>query len=310
MMFKTLFLIFAFAFTQLAHSKVEAKWLTVASVLIDDGKTKILFDPAWTRPSLLHWLGIKELSSDEKLVSEILQKNNMTKIDAVFSSHSHFDHVVDAPIVSKLTGAVFYTDESSERIARAYKDPAIHTSLIHAGSEIKIGEFTLTLIHRDHSKIFQRFEFLPGPVPKNFDFNFWDYQVGDSWFYIIKHPEGVILVDSGCDSHVEEALEATPKVDVLLQGLASRKDDEQTLNGYVKTFQPKVYVPIHFDNFFADFSEGKEGDLPFIKFDRVMEKLKKAYPAMKADRPLYGRPITLLEVERELTRESSGVLNL
>lgn len=270
----------------------------MSSVVIDDGKTRILFDPAWTRPKLSHWLGFSSLTSDEKLVSDILSKNQLNKIDAVFSSHSHFDHVVDAPMVSKLTGAIFYTDESSERIARAYNEPKVRTIPVTSGKEIRIGEFLITVIGREHSKLFQKIDFLPGAVPEGTNLNFWDYHVGDSWFYIIKHPDGIILVDQGCESHVSEALKVTPNVDALLQGFASRKDNASILNGYVNTYKPKVYVPLHFDNFFADFSEGNEGDLPFVKFDSMMSELKKAYPTMKVDRPLYGKPITLLEIER------------
>jgi L-ascorbate metabolism protein UlaG (beta-lactamase superfamily) len=281
----------------MAHSKVEARWMTVSSVVIDDGKSRILFDPAWTRPGLSHWLGISSFKSDEKLVSEILNKNGLAKIDAVFASHSHFDHVMDAPMVSKLTGAIFYTDESSERIANAYHDPKIRTIPVESGKEIRIGDFLITVLGREHSKIFQKIDFLPGAVPADTNLNFWDYHVGNSWFYLIKHPEGTILLDQGCESHVDDALKVSANVDVLLQGWASRKDDESILDGYVKTYKPKIYVPLHFDNFFADFKEGDEGDLPFIKFDQMLSKLKKAYPTMKVDRPLYGRPITLLEIK-------------
>ena len=302
-MFKTLFLSLML-FTTLAatvrnaHSKVTAKYLTVASVALDDGETRIVFDPAWTRPGLLHVIGWKKLISDEKLVTNILKTNGLEKVDAVFSSHSHFDHVMDAPMVSKVGGAIFYTDESSERLARAYKDNKIRTQRMVPNQKIKIGKFSVTPLERIHSKILHLFYFLPGPVPEDTDLSFWDYHVGDTWFYLVEHPEGTIVVDQGSEPFVDILKKHTKKVDVLIQGVANRKDDDVILNGYVKSFVPKAFVPLHFDNFFVDFNNGGESSLPGVKLEDILSKLKKAYPTMKVDKPLYGKPITILEVER------------
>lgn len=283
---------------QSAQGAVKATYLTVASVALDDGKTRLLFDPAWTRPGVMHVLGFKKLVSDESLVSSILKKNNLEKVDAVFASHSHFDHVIDAPMVSKVAGAIFYTDESSERLAKAYKDPAIKTTRMKAYEKIKIGDFTITPLEREHAKILHLFYFLPGPVPENTDLSFWDYHVGNTWFYLVEHPEGTIVVDQGSNPFVDTLKMHTDKVDVLIQGVANRKDDDSILNGYVKSFIPKVFIPLHFDNFFVDFNDGGESSLPGVKLQDVLSKLKKAYPTMKVDKPLYGKPITVLEVKR------------
>lgn len=294
MMFKTVFLIFLTLGIQTVSAAVQARWLTVTSVLLDDGKTKILFDPAWTRPGIKHWLNISEFKSDENLVTGILKKNYLDRVDAVFASHSHFDHVMDAPMVSKLSGAVFYTDKSSERIAQAYKEPRIRTINIIPDLEIRIGDFLITPILREHSQILHLFYFLPGDVPANTNLSFWDYHVGQTWFYLVKHPSGNIVIDQGSEPHIASLKKHTDKIDVLIQGVANRKDDDTILNGYVKEFKPKFFMPLHFDNFFADFNEGEYSDLPGVKLDQIVEKLKKAYPTMKVDRPLYGKPVTVL----------------
>lgn len=296
-MLKTLFFTILTLATCSVEAAVTARWLTVASVLLEDGQSRILFDPAWTRPNLLHWLNLKQYRSDEELVTKILKENRISSIDAVFASHSHFDHVTDAPMVSRITGAVFYVDESSERLAKAYNDPRIRTIKITHMKQIRIGNFLITPILRQHPKILHLFYFLPGSVPVNTNLSFWDYYTGDTWFYLIEHPEGVILVDQGAESHIDEVKALTGKVDVLLQGVANRIDDDSIINGYVKAFSPKVYVPLHFDNFFASFSAGEEGDLPGVRLQEILDKLKRAYPTMKVERPLYGKPITLLEIK-------------
>lgn len=302
-MFKTLFftlMLFTILAACMRHASatVTAKYLTVASVALDDGKTRLVFDPAWTRPGILHVLGFKKLVSDEKLVTKILKDNNLERVDAVFASHSHFDHVIDAPMVSKVAGAVFYTDESSERLAKAYKEKKIRTIRMIPEQKIRVGDFLITPIPRTHSKILHLFYFLPGPVPEDADLSFWDYHVGDTWFYLVEHPEGNIVIDQGSTPFVDALKKHTQKVDVLVQGVANRKDDDVILNGHVKTFKPKVFIPVHFDNFFIDFNDGGESSLPGVKLDDILSKLKKAYPTMKVDKPLYGKPITVLEVER------------
>lgn len=297
-MLKTLFFIILALGSYKVEATVTAKWLTVSSLVIDDGKTRILFDPAWTRPGILNLLNFSVFKSDETLVKTILQKNAIERMDAVFASHSHFDHVMDAPMVSKLSGAVFYVDESSERIATAYKEPKIRTIRILPSQQIRIGDFLVTPLPRVHSKLLHLFDFLPGPVPKDTDLSFWDYHVGDTWFYLIEHPEITILLDQGSESNLEVLKPHLKHVDVLIQGIANRKSDQIIIDGYAKILKPRQFIPVHFDNFFAEFNEGEEGMLPGIRLEELLTELKKAYPAMSVDRPWYGKTIQLLKVER------------
>jgi L-ascorbate metabolism protein UlaG (beta-lactamase superfamily) len=295
MMFKTVFFIFITLGIHSVEARVTARWLTVASLVIDDGKTRLLFDPAWTRPQLKHVLNWEKLKSDEDLVQRVLTKNKLNRVDAVFASHSHFDHVLDAPMVAKLSGAIFYTDESSERLAKAYKEPRIRTIRLIPHEKIKVGDFLITPINREHSQLLHLIHFLPGAVPVDANLSFWDYHVGDTWFYLVEHPEGTILVDQGSEPYVETLKKYTSKLDIIIQGIANRKTDETILDGYLKAFNPQMFIPVHFDNFFTDFNDGAESLLPGIKIDQLMGKMKKTYPLMKADRPLYGKPIVLLE---------------
>lgn len=297
-MLKTLFFIILALASYKVEAAVKARWLTVSSLVIDDGKTHILFDPAWTRPKLKHIFNIEEFRSDETLVKSVLQKNFIERLDAVFASHSHFDHVMDAPIVSKLSGAVFYVDESSERIASAYNDKKIRTIRIFPSQEIRVGDFVITPLPRAHSKLLHMFDYLPGHVPKDSNLSFWNYHAGDTWFYLIRHPEITILLDQGSEPNLETLKPHTEIVDVLIQGIANRKSDNTIIDGYVKSLKPRQFIPVHFDNFFADFSEGNEGLLPGIRLEELLVKMRKARPAMSVDRPLYGKPIQLLKVER------------
>ena len=292
-MIKRLFaLIFCLSFSTISSAEIKIRWLGVASVIIEDGESSLLMDPDWTRPDLWQVIGLSRLVSNEKLVKSELDKLKIKKVSGIFTSHSHFDHAIDAPLVAKLTDAVNYVDESSLIISNAYKDPRIKTMLIQAGRPIQIGQFTVTAMKREHAKIGAiGIHFLPGSVPKDFDFNFWDYKTGDTWFYLIEHPEKTILLDQGSASHVDLMVKIPAKVDVLIQGVANRENDDLFMKGYLTAFRPKIFIPIHFDNFFKDFNQNDLGELFGVKLDELLTKIRDGHPQTKVIRPVYGEVI-------------------
>ncbi len=292
-MIKRLFvLIFSLILSSSALAEIKIRWLSVASVIIEDGDSSILVDPDWTRPNLFHVLGFSKLVSNEGLVKAELEKLQIKKVSGIFTSHSHFDHAIDAPIVARLTDAINYVDESSLRISNAYKDPRIKTMLIKAGSEIQIGKFRITPMKREHSPIgLIHMHFLPGPVPEDFDFGFWQYKTGDTWFYLIEHPEKTILLDQGSASHINLMTTKPLKVDVLIQGVANRENDQAIVAGYLKEFRPSVFIPLHFDNFFKEFDGENLGRLFGIKLDPLLELIHQEYPQTKVINPHYGEVI-------------------
>jgi len=297
-MFKILISVFIL-FLSLSHanSKVEVRWFSVASLLLEDGETKILFDPMFTRAGIKHWLFFSKFKSDEVLVAKIIKEHQLENINALFASHSHYDHVIDAPIFSKLTGAMFYVDENSERVAKAYKEQKIKTQRFENFARIQIGKFTIIPIKRTHSPLrLLELNWLPGPVPVDFDFGFYDYKVGDTWFYYIEHPAGNILIDQGSEPFIDRLKPFTSKVDFLIQGIANRSSDDAILKGYIPFLKPSIFIPNHFDNFLFDFDPKAEiSYLPGIKMDDLMNKIKKTYPEVNIVMPVFGRRIELMK---------------
>ncbi|MBA2405321.1 MAG: MBL fold metallo-hydrolase [Bdellovibrionales bacterium] len=296
-MFKILISVFL-VFLSLSHAQamIQARWFSVASVLLEDGETQIMFDPMFTRAGIKHWLLFSKLKSDEELVTKIIKEHQLNKITALFASHSHYDHVIDAPMFAKLTGATFYVDESSERVAAAYKESKIRTQRFQNLAKIKIGKFTITPIMRRHSPI-RAFDldWLPGEVPKDFDFGIYDYHVGDTWFYYIEHPEGNILLDQGSEPNLDKLKPYTTAANFLIQGIANRSSDDAILKGYIEKLKPTVFIPTHFDNFFFAFDPAAETSyLPGIDFENLMAKLKKAHPGVDVIMPVFGKKIELV----------------
>lgn len=281
MMLKNLFfiLVLLLPFSR-ALAAIELRWLGVASFLIDDGESKILFDPAWTRPGFFHWLGMASFKSDHELVDRALKKMDVNKIDAVLVTHSHYDHIIDAPYVAARTNAVFYTSPSFEIIAKK-AEPKVQTLPLEVNKPIQVGKFKITAYQRDHAPLIGSIDFVPGEVPKDFNFNFWDYKAGKTWIYLLEHPDGVILFHNthDDDQDLPKYRPDITSIDMLVQGV-TKNDSELLVNGYVKGLKPKVLIANHFDNFLVKFDFEKTRYLPNINLKKVEEDMKAAYPGM------------------------------
>jgi L-ascorbate metabolism protein UlaG (beta-lactamase superfamily) len=232
-------------------------WTGIAGVAVTDGQTTLLFDLVFTKPTLLNWVFNTKFKSDPEKVELGLQKADVQFADAVFSSHEHFDHVIDLPEIARRTKATVYGGPSLERIIK--KSGLDVKFSLHQNKElIQIGDFKIIGFKRQHPPILQKinWSFLPGAVSQDFDFNFYDYKEGDVWSYRVEHPLGRILFDQS-SHYLEENSIYNNKTDVYFLGVSNKVSLFELVENNIKRINAPMLVVTHFDFFFlqSDFLE-------------------------------------------------------
>jgi phosphoribosyl 1,2-cyclic phosphodiesterase len=62
---------------------------------MDDGETQLLADCFFTRPAIILILTSK-IPTDTTVVNRVLFQNKMDRLKALFVTHSHYEHSLDA----------------------------------------------------------------------------------------------------------------------------------------------------------------------------------------------------------------------
>lgn len=257
-----------------AHAALTARWLGVAGLSITDGTTTLLFDPVFTKPGLRHWLLNAVFKSDSVRVDQGLQSAGINRADALFASHCHFDHASDIGRVSEKTGALVHGGPSLRKIALS--DPTVHARFEPMQDEVAfmVGRFRIIPYRRDHSPILRLIDwkFLPGPVPDDFQYEFYSYREGETWGFRIEHPEGNLLIDQSSQWRPKNAA-WIGKTDTYFVGVANTPSFEHLLDENIRVLGARKVIPLHFDLFFLQSDALEAQPLPGTKLDQLAIRL-------------------------------------
>ncbi|MEM7153913.1 MAG: MBL fold metallo-hydrolase [Myxococcota bacterium] len=224
-----------------------ATWLGTAGVVIDDGETRLVIDPFVTRDRLGHVLFRRPVESDPALVDHWLSRAGGFDVDAVFVTHSHYDHTLDAPMVALRTGAVLVGSPDTLLQGRAHRLESRQLVPAETGVPMHFGRFTVTLRPSEHGTP----DLYPGHADKDFRVpaRARDYRTGEVYVIVIEHPYGT-LMHQGSAAWTDETYDESTRADVVLLGVAARDDTTEYIEGVVDRVGAKTIIPIHFDNFF------------------------------------------------------------
>ncbi len=246
-----------------APNDLTVQFLGNTNLLFSDGETSILTDGFFTRPSVFKMLSGK-IAPNEKAVRKCLAKANIEKLDVVIPLHSHFDHAMDAPRVSDLTGGKLIGSSSTINVGKGYGLSENQMRIPPLNEAIQIGKFKITFIasrHWRYPSAKQRAQLLDQDIeaPLVPPVKMIDYKEGISYTIIIEHDSTKIAIQ-GTAGFKENTI-VDQDVDILFLAIAGIETMDETYNQnyqrlVVEALHPEFLVPIHYDDFTVPLSKG------------------------------------------------------
>ncbi|MFH1603248.1 MAG: MBL fold metallo-hydrolase, partial [Pseudomonadota bacterium] len=233
----------------LRDGEIGITWLGTAGHIIRGASFTILIDPYVTRLSLKQVAG-GFATPDETLVARVFKK-----ADYIFISHSHFDHLLDAPAIARHTGALLVGSRDTCNAAIGYGLAPERCRVIYHGDEVDFGGFTLRAIPSVHAGVFAGEEPFPGHITRPFN---WPakadrFRTGDVFSFLFDfHP--LTVYHNGSADLLDKYL-AGVHADIALVGVASSQFTKNYFQRLLAPLAPRVIIPTHFDDFFVEFRE-------------------------------------------------------
>lgn len=255
-----------------AGHNISVKSFGVTSLLFDDGKTRILFDGMVSRPPL--WQAFMgTFDSNVDLVENLVKENHMEKLDAVFVSHSHYDHVLDVPTFARLSSADVYGSRSTLNVVLGNGVPAAQLHKISVGDTYEVGDFSVKVLKALHSTAHFYNDDLGVEIeePVTYPTTMKQLSEGGSFDFYITHGEKSFLIHPSCNFVPHSFDEMRADVVFLSVGTLGGLKAEMKARYYDETIgklKPKLVMPIHWDYFFYPL---EKADYTFYVLDKAIE---------------------------------------
>lgn len=206
-----------------------------------------------------------KLDSDEGTIRNLFNELKIERLDAIAVGHSHHDHALDAPFLSKRFGGVVLGNRSY-RFIHLGKYPNFPRSRLKLfpkeGGTYPVGKFTITLIPSQHApskKLVHKF--IEGEITSTVEppAHFSKYNCGDVFAIHVKHPDGCLVVTTTAGAEPRALEGYSADVFFLAIGLLGKQgepDRKAYFDNTVRAVRPRLVVPVHWDDFSIPFDEG------------------------------------------------------
>ncbi|MBQ3405353.1 MAG: MBL fold metallo-hydrolase [Oscillospiraceae bacterium] len=254
---------------------MKVSFFGTATLLFDDGEGQILFDAHFTRPGLLKYIFGKG-ETNTALIDEMITRHRIERLRAIFISHSHHDHVMDAPYISNKCGAVIYGSSSALNVARGGGVPEDRLAEFSGNKSFTLGAYVIRVIRSLHSKP----TILNNDLGQTIDAplvqpaRLRDNKEGGSYDFLVEVRGKTYLIRPSFN-YIKGQLDGV-KADVLFLGVAglAKADDKTVREFFAETVDkvgPELVIPLHWDNFFSGL------DRPIKGMPRLIEKTEEVF---------------------------------
>lgn len=234
---------------------MKVTYLGTTVLLFDDGEDQLLFDAHFTRPSLLR-MGFGSIKTNKRLVDCVIDDYKLDRLRGIFISHTHTDHVMDAPYLAKKCNADIYGSASAMNVARGGKISEKKLHCYDDSFQYKIGKFEIKIIPSIHSKAHWYNDDLGQTIDKPLKqpARKSAYKEGGSYDFLVKHMEKIYLIRPSYN-YIEGQLDGI-QADILflgITGIAKESEDRRDVfyKETIEKVHPQMVIPLHWDNFLA-----------------------------------------------------------
>src|SRR5512136_317987 len=113
------------------------RWLGAAGLELSYNGFTLLVDPYLSRVPILRALFCRIKPDEQKVFSRI------TAADAILVTHSHFDHLMDVPLIAKKFGCPAYGSPNTCSLLERCDAPLSNIRKAAPGDEFSIGPFSV-----------------------------------------------------------------------------------------------------------------------------------------------------------------------
>ena len=214
-------------------------WFGAAGIELRVDDQVLVVDPYFTRIHLWRVV-LGRVHPNHELIADTIQR-----CDHVLVTHAHFDHLMDVPDVIRNTGATALGSPNTCELLAVCGVPADNIREVVAGDELGLGNFRVVILPSEHLK---GFGYATGPLSPGLHppLRARDYR-RDSYFGFLIECGGILLL-------FWTSVKPEPQVQadlLFLEPYAPRS----TYESLVPAVQPRVVMPMHWDDFFRPLSK-------------------------------------------------------
>ncbi|MGD2252444.1 MAG: MBL fold metallo-hydrolase [Anaerolineales bacterium] len=259
------------------NSALHFRWLGVGGIELETQGQTLLIDPFVTRPPFwLLFLGRPR--PNRQLIEEKIPAG-----DFVLVSHAHYDHLMDVPEIVRYTGAISFGSPNTCHLLGVLAVPRARIVEIGLGHLLNFGKIKVSILPSQHMTV-SGHEFAAGALRRNLrlPLRLRDYRMDFSLGFLIR-AAGIRLLHT---------LSANPEfaapADVLFVSAFHGEAFYRTL---LQVVEPRLVVPIHWDDFFRPVTKPLKASLRpprfvfpptrRIRLDKFKQMLMQAFPQTK-----------------------------